>query len=242
MTRRAWLFVAVLPVALLGCATTRAPTAWDADAIARSPHALTRLQGREPGQVIATISVPRVKEFVEIAQKIQSVASVSARAYIIDGKEPNAFSSSKDGQNYIGVNLAMLELLGDDRDATAALLGHETAHLVLSHGSARRDRENVRAGASQVLGVVLGAVGVPFGGTLASVATTAVERTYTRDEERDADRYGIDYARRAGFNPAGAVRLWERMSQRSSANPLAFLSTHPGSEERLATMRALAGQ
>jgi predicted Zn-dependent protease len=224
-----------------GCATQQHSVSWDAEAIARLPNAYTRLQGREQGQVIATIRVDRVKALLEIANKIQGVAGTYAHVYLIEGTEPNAFSTSKDGKNYIAVNLAMLELIEGDQDATAALIGHETAHLVLNHGNVRRERENVRMGASQVLGTVLSVAGVPLGGSVASLATTAVERTFTRDEERDADRYGIDYARQAGFDPMGAVRLWASMASRSTTNPLAFLSTHPSSDERQATMRQLAG-
>lgn len=94
----------------------------------------------------------------------------------------------------------------------------------------------------EVLGVVLGAAGVPLGGTLANVATTAVATVYTRDEERDADKLGLEYARRAGYDPRGAVRAWERMMSASRPFSIPFLSTHPPSDERLETMKTLAGQ
>jgi hypothetical protein len=50
-----------------------------------------------------------------------------------------------------------------------------------------RRRNLQRDAASNVLGVILGAVGVPMAGTIANIGTTAVDRTYTRDEEREAD-------------------------------------------------------
>src|SRR5690606_18455647 len=103
----------------------------------------------------------------------------------------------------VAINLAMLELLGDDDDAYATILGHEIAHLTMNHGGQRQERESARQGIATFLGVVLGAAGVPMGGTIADVATTAVSNVYTRDEEREADRIGLDYMKRAGFDPKG---------------------------------------
>lgn len=225
---------------LAGCAT-QTPTWWDAEQISHSSYANTRLQAQDGKSVVTTVSVGDVRAMVETARQIEKQAGVTAHVYLIEGTDPNAFSYAKDAQNYVAVNLAMYWMIQSDADMWAALLGHEYAHLALHHGQARVEREEVRSGASQLLGAVLSLAGVPMGGTVANVATTAVATTYTRDEERDADRYGMEYAKHAGFSPYGAVRLWERMEERSTGpNPLAFLSTHPQSAERLETMKKLA--
>ncbi len=164
-----------------------------------------------------------------------------AELRIMSGTEPNAFSTYDKGSPVIGVNLGMIDLFQNDDDAYAAILGHEFAHLTLGHGAVRQQREQARTVGSTVLGFILGAAGVPGGGTIADVATQVVSTVYSRDEERDADRYGMDYMKRAGFDPKGAVRAWERMSKVSGFN-IPFLSTHPQSAERLETMKRLAEQ
>jgi predicted Zn-dependent protease len=65
--------------------------------------------------------------------------------------------------------------------------------------------------------------------------------TFSREEERDADRDGLRYAAAAGFDPYGAVRVWERMAA-GGERPVRFLSSHPTSDERVQNMRALAAE
>lgn len=227
-----------------GCATTQQqPAVWEAAALAKYSAPQVRLVSRDQSRLIGVISVQQVRVLVDVAEKIsrQAGAQPSIGAYLMDAAEPNAFAGiSPQGLRYIVLTVPMFELLGTDQDAMAALVGHEVAHLALEHGKERAARENVRAGASQAIGLVLSAAGVPLGGTVASVAATAIERTYTREEERHADRIGLIYAKQAGYDPRGAVRLWEKMGARGQAGLLPFLSSHPQDSERLETMRQLA--
>ena len=79
-------------------------------------------------------------------------------------------------------------------------------------------------------------------GTLASLGTTAISRVYSRDEERDADRLGFAYMAKAGFNPQGAIRVWEKLSKTASSAALPFLNSHPASDERIENMKRLAAE
>jgi Zn-dependent protease with chaperone function len=233
--------LAVTAVAFLaGCATQQRPIlTWDAVAIAQSSASTIRLNNRDAVQV-ATVRPERVRRIVDATRDIERVAGVNVRVFIIEGQQPNAFAARSGGVDRIAFTLGMTDLLGDDTDAYAAIIGHELAHLVLNHGALRKDREDTRVGVSTMLGFALGAVGVPMGSTIANVATQTVTTVFSRDEERDADSYGIRYARLAGYDPQGAVRAWEKMEARSSASLLPFLSTHPAAQERLDTMRQLA--
>ena len=58
---------------------------------------------------------------------------------------------------------------------------------------------------------------------------------FSRDEEREADGVGSKYARRAGYDPAGLRDFLKTLSETGGreARPRPFLSTHPGSAERL---------
>jgi len=140
----------------------------------------------------------------------------------------------------VALTVGMLDLIEDDVDAYAAIIGHEIAHLRLDHIGQRTRREQTRQGFTQVLGAFLGFFGVPMGGAIADVATDIGARVYTRDEEREADRVGFDYLRMAGFDPRGAVRVWQRMASRPGLS-IPFLGSHPSSEERMRQMRKLAG-
>ena len=233
---------AIALLLLAGCATQpkSTPLAWNAERIGRAPQAAVRLQGPQ-GQTVATVSTDRIRKILDAARRVEKAAGITAQVVIVDGEQPNAFANrGRDGVNRIGFTLGMLDLLQSDYDAFAAIIGHELAHLVLDHGAIRREREETRSAASEVLGIALAIVGVPLGATVADLATTTVSRTFSRDEERDADKHGIDYATQAGFDPNGALRAWEKMAQRPSGSLLPFLSTHPAPQERIETIRQVA--
>jgi predicted Zn-dependent protease len=67
---------------------------------------------------------------------------------------------------------------------------------------------------------------------------------FSRQQESEADLLGLRLMADAGFNPNGALRLWEAMGAQEGAaqRPPELLSTHPASTTRLATLRqALPG-
>ena len=77
---------------------------------------------------------------------------------------------------------------------------------------------------------------------LAPVADIALTLPNSREGETEADRYGIELAARAGYDPNAAVRLWEKMAVASGGGPPAFLSTHPAPANRIQALNALVPQ
>ena len=179
---------------------------WDAGAIARMKVATTTLMAGSNGAVVTTVSVETVRRLVEVKDRIGEAAHQPAKLIIVSGTEPNAFATKQGGFPVVAVNLAMMDLLGQDYDAYAAIMGHEVAHLTLNHGEIRQQREGVRTLASNLLGLVLGRYGVPMGSTIADLSTTVVSRSFSRDDESVADKLGVAYMREAGFDLQGAVR------------------------------------
>jgi predicted Zn-dependent protease len=60
---------------------------------------------------------------------------------------------------------------------------------------------------------------------------------WSRQQETEADKFGLIYAAMAGYDPREAIPFWERMSAASGANPPEFLSTHPSDETRIRKLR-----
>lgn len=117
--------------------------------------------------------------------------------------------------NIIGVNFAMLDLLGLDVHMAAALIGHELGHLKLNHGAENKKRRS-------------------------SDLRTAANTRYSRDNEREADYLGAIWAVEAGYDPAGAVRLQELVYKKTKHLPGGFSGSHPSSIERIAKLKSLA--
>ncbi|MDP1765406.1 MAG: M48 family metalloprotease, partial [Methylotenera sp.] len=60
-----------------------------------------------------------------------------------------------------------------------------------------------------------------------------------REQEREADKIGLELSARAGFNPEAAITLWQKMSALGGAKPPEFFSTHPANDSRIAELRVL---
>jgi predicted Zn-dependent protease len=61
----------------------------------------------------------------------------------------------------------------------------------------------------------------------------------SRDNESEADAIGLELAARAGYNPMGAITVWQKMIQATKNKSPEFLSTHPSGETRIEQLTAL---
>ena len=237
-----------LLLCLAGCASTSEPArrghggadgvivAWPlAELAAAEQPYVVLMTGAQPVGMVAT---RHLRAAWQAGVRIQAAAGgIATELVVATDDQPNAFAFYHDGRPKVAVSLGMIRLLGDDEAAWAALLGHEQTHLDRQHQEARRRRQT--NGSNEWLGIVLSLVGVPLGGALADAGNALVERGYSRDEEREADRVGAETMIRAGYDPAGAIRLQERLAAAGGSQALPFLSTHPSGSERIETMRRL---
>ncbi|MFH7319013.1 M48 family metalloprotease [Desulfurivibrio sp. D14AmB] len=146
----------------------------------------------------------------------------------------------------VGVTRGILLELEDEAELVA-LLGHEIGHVNARHAAQRMSK-----GIFAQLAVVGAGVAVatsedrqglaPLVQTLGGLTAGALLAHYSRENEREADDLGMEYAARAGHNPAGMVGLHRMLVEQSRHKPNALqlmFSTHPMSSERLATAEDL---
>ncbi len=223
---------------LSGCATTQqndVKAFWlppSQDAWSQVPPSGLTLRRRDGAARF--VSGPVVHNVVDVKENLERVSGVRADLALVEMDPPNALAFNYQGRPAIALSLSWLDQLGQDPDALATTIGHELAHIYLGHtGAARKKREETAQGTSQALGTLLNLSGVPMGGAIASLGVTAVARSFTRDEERAADDYGIRWAVAAGYDPCGRARTMEMYRRlRAGGADIPFLSTHPGATER----------
>ncbi|KPA88305.1 MULTISPECIES: M48 family metallopeptidase [Pseudomonas] len=122
-------------------------------------------------------------------------------------------------------------------DEIAAVMGHEIAHALREHGREAMSKayglEMAKQGAGALFG--LGKDSLALADTVANYGMTLPN---SRENENEADLIGLELAARAGYNPNAAISLWNKMSKASEGAPPEFMSTHPASSSRIASLQA----
>ncbi len=162
---------------------------------------------------------------------------------IDDDKTINAFCMP-------GGLMAIYSGLPNKLDATddeiAQVMGHEIGHALAGHSA---EKMSVQMAADMAVLAASVAIAVADGGKnndLTTMALTTGSMAFinlpnSRTTEVEADRIGIELAARAGYNPAAAVTLWQKMAKANTDHGRAdFFSTHPAPERRQDNLRALA--
>lgn len=117
---------------------------------------------------------------------------------------------------------------------------------VMAHELAHVERRHILKSASSSLGSLVGYIiiatvaGADAAGVLISV-TNFTSLTFSRADEAEADRRGLEFIQNAGFSADGMVSFFEKLAAESNIleKSLTFLSTHPASDDRAATLKEL---
>lgn len=195
--------------------------------------------------ILETEKISRNRHYNETVTRVgQRIAAVSHtpnlrwRYTVFDNdRQVNAFALPG---GKIGVYTGIMPVAKTEA-GLATVMAHEVAHAMARHGGERltlgilleigsaalavamneKDPETVRR--------VLGAYGI---GTALVVALP-----FSRKQESEADRIGLIYMAKAGYDPREAISFWERMGAVGGAVPPEFLSTHPGYKTRIKNLR-----
>jgi Zn-dependent protease with chaperone function len=137
------------------------------------------------------------------------------------------------GQFY--VTLGLLEQASDEQ--LLAVLAHEVAHEDLGHVA----KAQALGAGINIAGALLGSL-FPGSQAITPIAGTLVSRAYSRSEEYAADAHAVTILKRMGHAaPAQTViAALEWIQRQSGPGGGGFLSTHPGTEERIERLRRQA--
>jgi len=153
---------------------------------------------------------------------------------------------------YIGVNTGLI--LATDRESElAGVMAHEIAHVTQKHIARRasaQGQSSMLAGAAILAAILMGMGGVDpnvVQATAMSAQAYAVQESinYTRANEYEADRVGLQILHDSEFDPYGMPDFFETMGKLSGSwgnRVPEFLLTHPVSSTRIAETRARADQ
>ena len=155
---------------------------------------------------------------------------------VINSNELNAFCMPG---GKIMVYSGLISQLRLTDDEIAVVLGHEIAHALREHS---REHMSQAIAAQSAIGIGAALFGLGQGSAdLAGVGYQALIATrFSRTDEAEADRMGLELTARAGYDPRAGVTLWQKMIQVSQGGrPPEFLSSHPAEASRVQEIQAL---
>jgi len=155
---------------------------------------------------------------------------------VVEDDEINAFTGPA-GHIYIHTETI---LRARNASELAAVLAHEIGHGVRRHIAKSYGRSR-GAGTLHQAGVLAASV-FGYGGLVdmgGGLAAMTVLNSFTRSEESEADAFAIEVLPAAGYDPNGLLTFLEVVRETGGPDVPAFLSSHPGTEDRMAEVEAL---
>ncbi len=191
---------------------------------------------------------PQLQALVDrVGQRLVSRSAVpgSYRFYVLDQPEANAHALQS---GYVFVTRGLIALANDESELAAAM-GHELGHITERHAALRERQQRQLMDAAIEAAMKSGSITV--GRSVARDGLLRL-RSYSRDQELDADRVGVGYLTRAGYRGDALVTLIQNLQRQNRLEEQMLrqatgegrernaLSTHPGAEQRLTALTNVA--
>jgi predicted Zn-dependent protease len=155
-----------------------------------------------------------------------------------DYREINAFALPG---GPIWINRGVLHVATNESQV-AGVLAHEIAHIAQRHAATQLEHGAFANWGLGLLSAMLGnSGGAATARTAAGAMTSGMFLKFSRDDEREADRVGLQILTRAGWDARGMVELFDVLRREQKRDPGSveeFFSTHPSPQERMQLLQA----
>jgi len=177
----------------------------------------------------------------DLGQRLAKVSHRPELSYnfkVLDVAVVNAFAVPG---GYVYMTRGILAHLNSEAEL-AGVMGHEIGHITARH-SAEQYSKAMLANIGLAAGMIL-APSLQGLGSVVQVGVSALFLKFSRDNEREADSLGVEYANRVDYDGGQMANFFEtleRMNPGSDRTGLpAWFSTHPNPEDREAAVRGYA--
>jgi predicted Zn-dependent protease len=179
----------------------------------------------------------------EIGRKLGSLSHRPHLAYefkIMDTSTVNAFAVPG---GFVYMTRGILAYINSEAEL-AAVLGHEIGHITARHSAEQYSRAQL-AQIGLTAGMIISPTFARFG-DLAGLGVQMLFLRFSRDNEREADDLGVEYAMRAGYEGEAMAHFFEVLERLNPASERGGLpewfSTHPNPEDRIGAVRSKAAE
>jgi len=169
---------------------------------------------------------------------------------ILNDEKVNAFALPG---GYVYVTRGLLAIVANEAEM-AGVLAHEIGHITARHSSQRYSASKATNIGLQILGAIGSIAGAPTGASqLASLGGRAALKSYSREQELEADMLGVRYLSRVGYDPYAMTSFFNKLKSHSKleadmrgkinkSERINIMSTHPLTSERISKAEKLLAQ
>lgn len=175
---------------------------------------------------------PSLTSYVnQIGQRLAAKSNRPSIPYVfqvVDDKAVNAFATMG---GYVYVNTGLLQL-ADNEAELASVMSHEIGHIVGRHAIQQMRQAAITQGLASAVGLnrnVLVKLGTDI----------AIKRRGSRQHEFEADQLGFDALGKASYAQGAMIDFFKKLVSASKGRSVpTILSTHPSTQDRIATLEA----
>jgi len=172
----------------------------------------------------------RTDELSDYSWEINTVVSNEANAWCMPGGK-------------IVVYTGILPITQNEA-ALAVVIGHEVTHALAKHGKERMSQALLQQLGGQALSMAIAnkpkETQALYGSAYGLGSQYGIMLPFSRQNEYEADKYGLVFTALAGYDPHEAINFWHRMEQMAGGQkPPEFASTHPSDAKRIAQLQSV---
>jgi predicted Zn-dependent protease len=234
--RRSWLRAIALCVPLLlaaGCSINPATGRKQLNFYAQARE--IRIGEEAAGGIVRKVGLyddPALQAYVEgIGRRLAAVSERPELPWsfkVLDDAAVNAFALPG---GHVYVTRGILAYLGSEAEL-ATVMGHEIGHVTARHGVNQLSKQMLAAAG---LALLVSRNAEELAG-VSAVGLGLISLKHSRDDERQADRLGLRYAQRAGYDARASLAVFSLLGQAATVTKAgrlpSWLSTHPAADAR----------
>ncbi len=240
-----WGLILLMLVAVLGCARNPVTGRREIVLVSESEEIAMGLQADgQAREEYGVVEDPRLQNYLQaVGQKLAAVShrpNLEWHFTVVDSPIVNAFAIPG---GYVYFTRGILAHLNSEAEL-AGIMGHEIGHVTARHSV----RQITRAQLAQ-LGLGAGQILSPAFGQFSGLAEQSVGLLFlrfSREDERESDRLGVEYSARGAYDPREVSNFFEVLGRMSAASDRqtipGWLSTHPDPPERVQATRGYASE
>ncbi len=181
-------------------------------------------------ELAGPIEDPALQAYVtSVGNKIAAISHKPEMGYHFIAVNDDSVNAMALPDGHIFITKGMLKLMTSEAQL-AGVLAHESVHVNAEHTMQAMSKQ---IGIDLLISAVTGEETSALVVTAAQMAGQITQLKYSRDNEYEADNYGMEYMVKAGYHPKGMLRVMEILENLSKSRSIEFLASHPSPANRL---------